>query len=516
LKLVRLFQLENYQPYEHSSPTRVQTWLLCNRKLAFKSLMGLRPEEGYAPWLDLGKDVHRELQGYAHGQPLDLNSVQGQRALSCLHLLPDFRGVKEVETEHPIRINSLDLEPNVEPIHIRGDRDLAYRDWTNAWHLNDYKTTRGDTKKKDPWAYQISPERLLDDVQGNWYALDLMLNKRVSTVPGRWISILTDLKRHPDARATDVVFEERQVLKKSREFLEEAFRFRGLVRQYRQAPFDINSLPANRDACEQYGGCPYRAANGGPCKDSRTLGEMFRMAQGVDVEAMLAQRAAQGNGAPPPAPPGYGPPPGPPPGYPPQQAQGYPPAPPQQQPGAYPPPPQQVHPGPPQGPPPGMPGIPPGYGAPQPGQPMPPAPPPQQWAPPQPPQQQWVPPAPPGGMGYTPPAAPHLPPESRQQYAPPAPQMAPAAGQQPLQLPPPVPTEPAKRTRGPNKKKEVPATQGKSEDAIEERSQFMRVFLIEHFKGLALNTDPNQVQQLVHNACSLANQAWMALEAAGA
>ncbi len=291
-----------------------------------------------------------------------------------------------------------------------------------------------------------------------------------------------------------------------------AFEFRSLARQYKRQPFDINSLTPNRDACETFGGCPYRASNGGPCKDSRTLGEMFKMTQPnggmTDVEAMLAQRAAQG-GQPMGPPPGYQPPQG---GPPPQQ-NWQPPQPPQQQwqqppqnqqPGAYPAPPG----GPPPQPP-GMPGIPNGYGAPQPGQMMPP------------PQTGWAPPGPPGGMGYQPPQAPHLPPEAQRQYQPQPPQMNQAAGQQPQlpgvppQLPPAgaAAQEPKKRGRKP--KAVVPATQGVDEETQDERSAFMTLFVVEHFRGMALQIDPNHAQALTRNATSLANLAWIALQEAG-
>jgi hypothetical protein len=558
MRLVTLTQKKDHVLREHTSANQIESFLRCQRYWGFNKLLGIEPKEK-APWLDLGSELHWQLRCYARGYQLNVDTEAGKRALAGLHLLPDPKTVDCVEDEAPVKIDSLALLPHVEPLEVQGARDLTLGIKLSdrfVWSLWDYKTTRGNTRTREPWAYVMTPEKLSQNVAGNLYAWDVMWNRQVETVPARWIYFLTDKARHPDAKATDHTFRLKEVVELTQLYLSIGDEHRSLVRQFRSSPFDVNALPANRNACLMFGGCPYRAETGGPCNVTRTLGAMMTQAQGQnpasEIERMLAERRAAPQGAPGGPPPGY---PqqqnGPPPGYAPQQ---------QQQPGG--PPPMQGAPAPPPPPGPpmqgqGMPGIPTGgqpYNAPAP---MAAAP---QWAPPQPqnaPSPGYGPPAqygaPPGYSAQPPtPPAPHLPPEAyvlppAPGYTPPASQMgytSPAPGgysngvSPPLPLPSPLQgngvaplaaTEPKRRGRKPGAAAAAKAAAAAlannaqppsplpQEFPVDERAQFMRSSCLIAAGSVDLaNRSAQEVGQLAMNTVAFAEQCWNWLQASKA
>jgi hypothetical protein len=326
---VELIQSNESVCTEHTSANQLEEFLGCQRMWAFRKLLGIRPAKK-SKWLDLGSELHWQLRCYMRGYQLDLTTEAGKRALAGLHLLPDPKDCDVVEDEAEINIDSTYLLPGVERIEIQGARDLSVAFYATpmnevdaivdphwAWMLIDYKTTRGDTRKGDPWAYVKTPHELEHNIAGNMYAWDIMSNKHVDVVPARWVYFLTDEKKHPDARASDFTYRREDVKRRLKLLLEVGAEHREIVRHFKRAPFDVNELPANHARCSKFGGCPYRAETGGPCNDTRTLGAMMTQPQQPpsDIEAMLAARR---NGqAAPGMPVGMGPGPAPPPMNPP-------------------------------------------------------------------------------------------------------------------------------------------------------------------------------------------------------
>lgn len=573
-KLV-LVQNPNHTLREHTSGSSVDKYNRCPRAWGFEKLAGIKVltylddgSLGELPWLTKGHGVESHIESYLKGGNIALETEDGQRALACLHLLPKPHETDWMAHQQLVNIDTRIILPNVQQIEVQGAKDLVFRQSANwvdthsyplGFNLVDYKTTRGDTRKKDPWAYVKTQEQLLADTPANIYALDMMVNLRISEVPARWVYTLTDIKRPPDARCTDVVFKEKEVLARTREIFNTADEMRAIVRTFARYRFNVNQLtPKFGEACKSFGGCAYRKEIGGPCTDSRTLGDMIRMTQpqmtpleqAIEEQRRINQQAGQQGGAPPGYPPqGFGPPPGgfpvqpqgqfqPPPGQP--QYSAAPPGgfvPPQQPPMGAPPgfPPQQQ----PQQQQPGFPGVPGGYGAPQSGAPLVQQPP-QGFAPQQQPYapQQGYGPAQQGG--YMPPQAPHLPPEAQQQPMGMPPQMGP--GQGPPALPPPqgnpalqgappgplqggpavTPAKRPRRTRAQidaDKAAALAAGQtlppAEADDESEDRALFMQAFVVSACMGAALQ-DPARTTQITSLAINQAHMAWQALQHAGA
>lgn len=518
MRPVDLYQKPDHVLREHTSANQLEDYISCARMWGFRNLLGIR-EKKERPWLQLGTELHWQLRCYFRGYQLNLETEAGKRALAGLHLLPAPQSCDVIEDETEVRIDSTQLLSGIEKLEIQGARDLTvgFRVspiWEptfsyHEWMLLDYKTTRGDTRKGDPWAYVKTPHALEHNIAGNMYAWDIMSTKSVDRVPARWVYFLTDAKKHPDARATDFTYARSDVKRRLTLLLEVGAEHRDVVRTFKRAPFDVNDLPANTARCSQMGGCPYRAETGGPCKARRTIGDMMAQSQQPpsDIEAMLAARR---NGQ---AAPGM-----PPAGYPAPQAG----------PPAMPAPPPLAPPGPPQAPV-GMPGIP-GNGSFAPPAatqaPAPAAPQPvwngQAWVlPQQAPAPQAAPQAPPGWQPA--PAAPHLPPEAQ------LPPQMPAAPQgyvpPPAGLPSPAPqsapqapaAEPAKRGRKPKASAALPG--GGAEKEVEEaaetddRGVFMRACTLCVSSGFDLtNADPATVNRAAQNATQYAALVWQYLQ----
>lgn len=340
MRRIELVQDPNHTVSEHTSANQLENYLECNRYWGFEKLLGLKKKEKDT-WLDLGSKLHWQLRCYMRGYTLDMSTEEGKRALAGLHLVPEPGSCEVIEDEADVNIDSRVLLPTHEPIVVKGARDLTVSR-RGVWELLDYKTTRGDKKgdpskgiKPNPWKYVKTPNELDNNIAGNIYAWDIMVNRHVDMVPGRWVYFLTDLQKHPDARATDVVYVRSKVENRVRLLLQVANEHREIAREFKRKPFDVNSLPPNSARCPKFGGCQFRAETGGPCNHIRNLGEMMTQSQQpMSIEQMLEQRrngASNGAGAPPMGPPaGYAgpppmaaPPPLAPPG-PPMQQQGFP------------------------------------------------------------------------------------------------------------------------------------------------------------------------------------------------
>lgn len=488
---VRLKVLDNFIPKEHTSASRLGLFMRCQRWFGFEKLAGLvvdkyRDDGKLAqPWFQLGHEVEYYQQKYLEGYALPQDTEAGRRALSSLHLLPDPKNLTDIVHQEPIRIDTAMIVPGIEKFELRGAKDLVYRDYRDGvWCLLDYKTTRGNTRRKGgEWDYVKTQADLLSDVQANFYAYDLMYNREQAIAPARWVYTLTDVKKHPDARATDVEFKWNDVLVKMRQFLELADWHRAITRQFKQgqarASWEwivqfINALTPNGEACDTFGGCPYRPAVGGPCKQpSRNLGAMLMSAPNngtTSIEDMLQQRRNEA-GAQAGAPPPYGAPP-----------QG----------GMMPPPATQAPMAPPQAPPGYAPGTvinghimgtdgqwrPHALGAPPP------------MAAPQ---------APP--HAYTAPPSPVLPPEA---YAPPqAPALPPPPA--PMGMTPPPPAAPEAPKGGKGK-----AT--KADPAEDERRQFMRACVLACSSNVDQIIASNPTMPTQHLAQAIVNYAGLVFE----
>lgn len=217
--------------------------------------------------LRLDKRTLKELESFDPKRLAELVEQAPKRALAGLNHLPDTKdpALECVEIERWIDIDTTRIMGGVDPIKISGKIDLSVRR-AGVWYLYDHKSTKGKPRERDPWAYVLTGEDLKRDPQGVFYALDVMLRHGLTSLWIRWVYYLTDEDAHPQSKAVDVELQLEDVMRAAYEWLLVAIEMREYVRRARAGQLTPADVPANENACNAYGGCPYSAAKrGGPC-----------------------------------------------------------------------------------------------------------------------------------------------------------------------------------------------------------------------------------------------------------
>jgi hypothetical protein len=258
----------------------------------------------------LSPETEAELRGsFTEADLESMRKAAPVRALAGLHLLPSLAECETVQIEQPIVIDSQRLAPELEPLTFRGFIDLSYRRG-GYWYFQDHKTTKGRVRRQgnlpaDPWAYVKSAEQLQSDPQGILYSLDRMHRFDVPSIWGRWAYMLTDPKRHPAAKPIDCLFTIEGMEPAGRVLMYRADEMRRMIRA-RIDPNEIdppeNTSPMDpASPCSEFGGCPYRAETGGPCRVSGAfdLGAFLLAPEGNQMTdpldaAIAATQAAAG------------------------------------------------------------------------------------------------------------------------------------------------------------------------------------------------------------------------------
>lgn len=320
-------------PKETFSPSQLSGYTLCQRKWAWRYLGGLREvrkgkgamlgslihacAEHYlrggtvydivAPdgSLRLEDDVFKELQGFTLEEQRAMVEAAPKRALVGIEHLPRLQECEHVEVETWIDIDTRRLNAGIEPLRITGKIDLRVKR-SGIWYTYDHKSTKG--KRGDPWAYVKPADTLLDDPQGVFYPLDGMLKHGQPSIWSRWLYYQTDPKVHPMAKPIDFEAHFDATKRAANEWLIVAVEMRKLVREAVAGalkPDDLpapTTLPPHPDSpCLAFGGCPYRAERGGPCRVTSSLnfGSMILQTQGADMSATnlnLAEKLAAARG----------------------------------------------------------------------------------------------------------------------------------------------------------------------------------------------------------------------------
>jgi hypothetical protein len=292
-------------PKERFSPSQFATADRCLRRWAFPYLFGVR-EAGKQKGTMLGSLIHACLEHYLHGGTVyDLVATDGtvraepdvladlgcftfddqramvqeapKRALVAVEYLPRLQECDVIEVEQWISIDTRRINAGIEPIHIVGKIDLRVRRGGH-WYVYDHKSTRG--RRRDPWAYIKSPETLLTDPQGVFYALDTMHKHGQRAVWNRWTYTCTDPEVRPVAKPVDFEAHLEAAERAAAEWLILAVEMQQFVRDAASGTLTPDDVPATgilpphpRSPCLEYGryGCPYRAERGGPCRASSSL-----------------------------------------------------------------------------------------------------------------------------------------------------------------------------------------------------------------------------------------------------
>jgi hypothetical protein len=317
-------------PKESFSPSQLTTYSDCQRKWAWRYLFGLRELRktkgamlgslihaclelylhggtvgdlvGPAGELRTTLDVWQELQGYTFEEQRAMVAEAPKRALVGIEHLPRLHECEIVEVESWIDIDTARLIGGIEPIRVVGKIDLRVRR-AGRWYTFDHKSTKG--RRGDPWAYVKAPDTLLDDPQGVFYPLDGMHKHGLESIWARWVYYQTDPKVHPMSKAVDFEAHREATERAAFEWLIVAVEMRRMVREARAGTLQPDDIPPPRalppdpaSPCLSFGGCPYRAERGGPCRAGATLdfGSLILENKGVP-DMNLAEKLAAARGS---------------------------------------------------------------------------------------------------------------------------------------------------------------------------------------------------------------------------
>lgn len=291
------------------SPSQIETFDDtrdgCNRKWAL-NYIGDEPKVSSSS-AELGSRVHKILEEYLeHGTLPDQTTREGEIATSGIHLLPE-PGLAIVE----------DTIGFIAPSGVRftGRSDFTYLSpniytWEggafNPLVIGDHKTT-GDFR------WMKTADILRNDPQALIYAADSLLKTGDPAVELHWVYYRT--RGAPQARETRVTLTVGDIQEKFPRLDDIAHKIKHTLATY--TPETVMQVPANTDACEKYGGCPYRhicniSFGERERKRDPSMNQPFMPpplpslpsppALPADTSALIAQLQAAAN-APPPAPP---------------------------------------------------------------------------------------------------------------------------------------------------------------------------------------------------------------------
>lgn len=238
----------------HVSASQIKTYRECVRKWALEKIGGLRGPETESQ--KLGKDVDDNyLQPYLRdGKPIDKSTRAGAIAASGLDWLP------------PPKWRGLEVQKKVEL--VSPTRKFQYLGYKDLWLpfggqpgfsddlpvVADFKTTKSIRK------YALNEENLRKDPQAIIYAVNAILETKSREINLSWLYMQTEGEARI-ALPTQVTVHTDEV----------AHHFAGIekdgleiVRLWDEKPKDMDgveyalSLPGNKNACGNYGGCPFQ------------------------------------------------------------------------------------------------------------------------------------------------------------------------------------------------------------------------------------------------------------------
>lgn len=216
---------------KHLSASQVKTFQMCQRKWFFEYPLGIKSPPTKAQ--TFGVDVHTQLEEYW----LKGITPYSPAARAALKLIPTH----EV---HPFVELPLDAPPlMLTGIKVKGFIDLLLDE--GKWiHIYDYKTT-ADMK----WA--LTEKQISQDVQMNAYARWAYLKNPTARVTVSLVYMLKDGSNRAEKRCAEIGFADSLDFWSGLVPTGEAMKFAAQVAS-------VSDLPANYDACGNYGGCPHQ------------------------------------------------------------------------------------------------------------------------------------------------------------------------------------------------------------------------------------------------------------------
>lgn len=223
------------------SPSQYDTYKLCKRKWAAKYIAKLPDRPGKAALL--GTEIHAELEAYYRdGRP----PKKHVRLVSSMLKLLALPRSEYLEPEHEMRMDILAGRDDRLPVAMVGYIDLLNRD-PNAPMVIDYKTT-SDAR----WA-KTKEDLEGGDSQAVCYQTYAMCELNMVQTDLRWVYGQTKGRRAPWMVQACVPDDVRlEVMSKIQDAATD-------IREMKIAKPDLDDVEPNiGDACNAFGGCPYR------------------------------------------------------------------------------------------------------------------------------------------------------------------------------------------------------------------------------------------------------------------
>ncbi len=291
-------------PRPYHSPSSIATGRRCQRAWAYCYIEGRRTPE--VPWQEswaerlpegvtprmrstaLGKAMHAIGESWYRHEAPAWSTYPAQVFLSGAHLVPHPDRVATVHVEQaigdlphvvPVNAHAPPTALDVHGVRFAGFKDLvahapaelARLGMRGEWGLFDYKSTASIAR------YALTPATLLEDVQCNLYALDVLERTGLDEIAARWVYFETKRKRQ--ALPVDVVVTRAHALTVLQPIAD--------VARELDAIESVEDATPNPDACGDYGGCEHHVSQGGPCKARRALG--LQIARNIERQLMTPE-----------------------------------------------------------------------------------------------------------------------------------------------------------------------------------------------------------------------------------
>jgi PD-(D/E)XK nuclease superfamily protein len=251
----------DFDPFQ-ASASSVSTFELCARKWAWVKLDGL--EGAQHPSAAFGERVHGHLERWLASKvpPLDTHEERVAQAIIQHLPVPQLVLPNDVEVGLSMRLGGVYFVGRVDlylPRHPETGRPRVY----------DHKTT-------SDFGWALAPELMVDDVQATLYAVWGLLRSKADAIDLQWTYGLT--KGAPKSLPVVQTVTSAAIKDRVNKTIETARVMRELTRMEGLTAIEV---PYNAEACEAYGGCPF--------KENCNLSAQER------IESIMSQGTAQGS-----------------------------------------------------------------------------------------------------------------------------------------------------------------------------------------------------------------------------